>query len=260
MSSHHKTVIAQFSRMADSFATAPQFTDLEALDVLLRITNASIADNSLDVACGAGIVASHFAASVAHATGIDLTPAMLAKARERQSSLNLNNLTWVEGDVAKLPFPDHHFSVVTSRFALHHMADPSRVFQEIIRVCKPHGRIVISDISLPNDQGVAEAFNRIEANNDPSHVSALTETEWSALFKRSDLSDMQQTRYQVSLPLNRLLEAGKAASDVRSAIEHEVRQYATATTPPCFAKLEADCIMFTYPIAVMCATKLNFIT
>lgn len=84
-SEQQSKVIDQFTKLAGAFASAPQFNDTEALDLLLSVTNASATDNSLDVACGAGVVAIRFATKVRHATGIDLTPAMLAQARESRS-------------------------------------------------------------------------------------------------------------------------------------------------------------------------------
>lgn len=253
--SHNETIIAQFSRMADVFSSAPQFTDRESLDVLLRATQASAADTSLDVACGAGVVAAHFAGVVQHATGIDITPAMLHKARERQAQLELHNLSWHEGDVANLPYPDQQFSIVTSRFAFHHMADPGRVLQEMVRVCKPQGRMAVADISLPDDPCLADVFNRLERNHDPSHVAALTETQWSMLFTRAGLSGVQQTRYQVVLPLHRLLEAGRASPEVRRSAEQELREHVTAGRLQPIVRLDNDRVMFVYPIAVMSAIK-----
>ena len=84
-SPHNNLVIHQFTQPATVFATAPQFTDPQALDALLQVTGASADDTSLDVACGAGVVACHFAARVSRAVGIDITPAMLDKARQRQA-------------------------------------------------------------------------------------------------------------------------------------------------------------------------------
>ena len=253
---HQASIVAQFTRTADAFASAPQFTDLETLNLLLKVTRATPQDDSLDVACGAGVVAVHFASVVRHATGIDLTPAMLNKARERQVKAGLINLTWDEGDVANLPYPDGKFSVVTSRFAIHHMINPESVFEEIFRVCKIGGRIAICDISLPNDPDAAAAFNRIESQNDPSHAKALMESEWQTLFNRSALSDMSITRYQLAFPLRKMLQASFVPEDQAQEIEREVRNQISEGSFQFCAALKADRCMFLYPIAVMSAMKI----
>ena len=59
--SHDARIVAQFTKMAEAFASSPPIVDREALDVLLEETGASGSDDSLDVACGAGVVACHFA-------------------------------------------------------------------------------------------------------------------------------------------------------------------------------------------------------
>jgi ubiquinone/menaquinone biosynthesis C-methylase UbiE len=70
MSSEHRPkVIHQFTKVAEAFAST------------------------------AGVVATHFVGKIRHATGIDLTPAMLGKARARQSAEGLSNITWDLGDV-----------------------------------------------------------------------------------------------------------------------------------------------------------------
>jgi ubiquinone/menaquinone biosynthesis C-methylase UbiE len=114
-SEHHSKVLRQFTKVAAAFASAPQFTDVETLELLFSATHPTLQDVSLDVACGAGVVVTHFAGKVRHATGIDLTPAMLGKARERQSAAGLSNISWDLGDVSSMAYADSSFSIVTSR-------------------------------------------------------------------------------------------------------------------------------------------------
>jgi ubiquinone/menaquinone biosynthesis C-methylase UbiE len=89
----------------------------------------------LDVACGPGLVVAAFARVARHATGIDVTPAMLARARE--VCAGLDNVTLEQGDVTRLPYGDGAFSIVVSRFAFHHFPDPRAVLAEMRRVCRP---------------------------------------------------------------------------------------------------------------------------
>jgi hypothetical protein len=55
--SHDAQIVAQFTKMAGAFASSPRIVDRDALDLLLKEAGASCADDSLDVACGAGVVA-----------------------------------------------------------------------------------------------------------------------------------------------------------------------------------------------------------
>lgn len=94
-------------------------------------------DTALDVACGPGLLTCALAARVRHATGIDLTSAMLEQAREVQSERGVANVAWDQGDVTRLPYKDGEFSIVATRFTFHHFLDPLAVLKEMRRVCRP---------------------------------------------------------------------------------------------------------------------------
>jgi ubiquinone/menaquinone biosynthesis C-methylase UbiE len=156
--SHNADIIDQFTKMVDAFASAPAIVDRQALDLLLEETGASSSDVSLDVACGAGVVACHFASVVSSATGIDMTPAMIERAKSLQRSRGLNNTRWDLGDVMYLPYADDSFSIVTSRYAFHHMPAPERVLSEMVRACKVGGVVAVADICVSEDARKADRF------------------------------------------------------------------------------------------------------
>src|SRR5262252_4753192 len=124
MGSHQERILDQFTRQAVPFAQAQAIRDQEALNRIVRLADAGPEDTSLDVACGPGLLACAFARVVRHAVGLDLTPAMLDQARKTQAEQGLENVTWQQGDLMALPYPDAHFSIVSSRFAFHHLLDP----------------------------------------------------------------------------------------------------------------------------------------
>src|SRR6266704_2447252 len=113
---HRDLIVEQFTKQAIPFSTAPGIQDREALALLVEAARAGADDTVLDVACGPGLVVCAFAAVVRHATGIDLTPAMIERARALQEERGLGNVTWRLGDVLPLPYADGSFSIVTSRF------------------------------------------------------------------------------------------------------------------------------------------------
>src|SRR5215467_13448867 len=117
MTSHRERILDQFTRQAVPFSTAPGIKDERALELLVRASGAGPDDGVLDVACGPGLVVAAFARVVARATGIDATPAMLARARDLTAGLD--NVGFDHGDVQRLPYADATFSIVVSRFAFH---------------------------------------------------------------------------------------------------------------------------------------------
>jgi SAM-dependent methyltransferase len=152
------------------------------------------------------LVVCAFASVVEHATGIDLTPAMIGRAQALQRERAIGNVTWRVGDVLPLPFPSASFSIVSSRFAFHHFLDPGAVLAEMCRVCAPGGRIVVADVTASPDAATAAAFNRREKLRDPSHVRALTLAELGALFRACALGPVRTRFYHLASDVEGLLE------------------------------------------------------
>jgi ubiquinone/menaquinone biosynthesis C-methylase UbiE len=200
---HREQILDQFTRQAIPFATAPSIKDEAALRMVLEFSGAGAGDTVLDVACGPGILACAFAKIARHVTGIDLTPAMLDRARTLQKERGLTNLTWQQGDVLPLPYADGAFTVVVSRFAFHHLLEPGAVLKEMARVCAPGGTVMVIDSAPAPDK--ADAFNRMEILRDPSHVRALPVSEHIALFKAAGLEEPRQTFYRLEGELEGLL-------------------------------------------------------
>src|SRR5262249_18993120 len=83
----HTLIDAQFTQQAELFANASVLHDAAALDALALAATPKITDTALDVACGPGTVVAAFAGRVSHATGLDVTDAMLAQARNLEARL-----------------------------------------------------------------------------------------------------------------------------------------------------------------------------
>jgi SAM-dependent methyltransferase len=200
---HREQILDQFTRQAVPFSTAPAIRNQEALQRIVEMAGAGPDDTVLDVACGPGLLVCAFAKVVRHATGMDLTPAMLEQARELQRQQGLPNITWKQGDVLQLPYADGTFSIVSARFAFHHFLDPLAVLKEMKRVCQADGRIVVAD-SAPNREK-ADAFNAVERLRDPSHVRAMPVEELREMFRSAGLDNPRITTYRLEGELEDLL-------------------------------------------------------
>lgn len=97
----------------------------------------------LDVACGTGVVAVTAARRGATATGLDLTPQLLERARENAEIAGVA-ISWHEGDAEQLPFDDAAFDVVLSQFGHIFAPRPAVVLAEMLRVLKPGGTIAFA--------------------------------------------------------------------------------------------------------------------
>ena len=106
--------------------------------------------------------------------GVDLTPAMIEKAREEAELEGLANAEFSLGDATALGFENDSFDAAITRFSLHHIPAPERVVEEMARVVRPGGRVVISDHARDADPAVAAWVEEIERLRDPSHWACLT--------------------------------------------------------------------------------------
>jgi SAM-dependent methyltransferase len=102
----------------------------------------------LEVGCGPGHLSIRLARHGFEVTGLDLDPAMIARAQvnaDRLGSAGQRRPSFVVGDVAALAFPDESCDLVVSTLSMHHWADPTAGLAEIGRVLRPGARALIWD-------------------------------------------------------------------------------------------------------------------
>ena len=253
--SHRDMILDQFSRQAVPFSTSPGIKDEQALRLIVEFSGAGPEDTVLDVACGGGIVVCAFARVVRHATGIDLTPAMIERARSLQADQGLSNVSWKQDDVLPLPWPDGAFSIVTSRFAFHHFLDPRAVLAEMRRVCAPGGKVVVIDTEASPDVAKAAEFNRMEKLRDPSHVRAMPLTELRGLFPQAGLPAPRGTSYRLEGELEALLgRSFPLAGDADKIREIFAASLGDDRLGIPMAREDAR-IRYAYPVAVLVADR-----
>ena len=252
-SEHRDEILDQFTRQATPFATAPGIRDEAALKLIVEASGAGPDDTVLDVACGPGLVVAAFARVVRHATGIDITPAMLDRARTHAAQQGLTNVTWHLGDVLPLPWPDASFSIVTSRFAFHHFLEPLSVLREMARVAKPGGRVVVVD-STPRRER-ADAFNRMERLRDPSHVRSLPVEEHRDLYATVGLPEPRVTSYRLEGELESLIGRSFPHPGDDEKIREIFRQALKDDALDIQPRLDNGQIRYGFPVSVLVAER-----
>jgi len=183
---HQDKILKRFTATADVFAESVRTMRVEESDRLVELATAGLALDSeslaIDVACGPGTFTRPFASRVRRAVGVDLTPAMVEKARAEAARAGITNVEFVRGDTYALPFADGVASIVTCGYAFHHMQEPASALAEMARVLRPGGRVAVVDIIAAEGPG-GEMQNKIERARDPSHTNAQTVSQFRDLIK-----------------------------------------------------------------------------
>ena len=253
VATHRDAILDQFTRQAVPFASAPGIKDEAALTLVVEFSGAGPADTVLDVACGPGILACAFARVAKNVTGIDITPAMLERARLLQEEKGLTNVSWQQGDVLPLPYADGAFTVVASRFAFHHFLDPGAVLVEMARVCAPGGTVLLIDAAPPADK--AAAFNHMEKVRDPSHARALPEAELRELFTRAGLPAPRTTGYRLEAEMEGLISRSFPNPGDDETLRRIFRDSLADDALGVGVRRVGEEIRFSYPVAVLAARR-----
>jgi demethylmenaquinone methyltransferase / 2-methoxy-6-polyprenyl-1,4-benzoquinol methylase len=111
-------------------------------------------DDVLDACCGTGDLAIAASRAGGNVTGLDFSPAMLARARRKAPGLE-----WIEGDLLALPFADASFDSATVGFGVRNVEDLGRAIEELRRVLRPGGRLGVLEITRP--RGLLAPFYRV---------------------------------------------------------------------------------------------------
>ena len=121
----------RFTRTAEVFGDYAIAHRVRDAELLARMVSAGPNDRAADLACGPGTLALRFARHVRWVCALDLTPAILARARSNAIKDGLANLVCALGDAQALPFGDGSLDIAVTSYSLHHISDPAKVLREM---------------------------------------------------------------------------------------------------------------------------------
>jgi len=118
----------------------------------------------LDLGSGGGIdvfLAAQKVGETGNVIGVDMTKEMIQKAKNTASKFAYKNVEFRLGEIENLPLEDNSVDVVISNCVINLSPDKEKVFQEVYRVLKSHGRILISDIVTEEElpEAVKKSFS-----------------------------------------------------------------------------------------------------
>jgi phosphatidylethanolamine/phosphatidyl-N-methylethanolamine N-methyltransferase len=151
-------------------------------------------DQVLEVGVGTGINAAMYPRHC-QVTGIDLSPLMLARARERLARKGVTNVRLLEMDATSLKFPDNAFDLVYAPYVISVVPDPVAVAVEMRRVCRPGGRFIfLNHFRSPNP-----LLARIERAISPFtvHIGFKSDVDLPAFLAQAGLEPVSIERVNV---------------------------------------------------------------
>ncbi len=133
---------------------------------------------ALDVCCGSGDIAFALSARGAEVAGLDFSVPMLGVAAVKKEG---RDVSFMQGDAQQLPFPDNTFDAVTVAYGLRNLASWQRGLEEMWRVAKPGGRLLVLEFGKPPNalwralyfgylRGAVPIFGRLFCNNAPAYA------------------------------------------------------------------------------------------
>jgi ubiquinone/menaquinone biosynthesis C-methylase UbiE len=134
----------------------------------------AVGDRVLDVACGTGNLALVAARTGAIVTGVDIAPNLLEQARARAAEAGLA-IQFDEGDAEQLPYADAQFDTVVTMFGAMFAPRPERAAAELLRVCRPGGRIAMANWTA---EGFVGDFFRVIARHVPPPPNVPSPLLW----------------------------------------------------------------------------------
>ena len=182
---HTEVLRSEFERASENFSnrTKGRFDNLGVVDFSRVDDGAKV----LEVGAGTGNFLQLFAGPAGQLLGVDLTPAMLSKARESFPEMDL-----MVGDGARLPLSSRSVDLATTAQTLHHIWEPLPVIKELHRVTAEKGRVLIVDQVGTERYEEVLAMNQLDVMRDPSHASSRPPSALRTLMRVSGLRIVEE--------------------------------------------------------------------
>ncbi len=215
---------------------------------------------ALDLACGPGTFARALATRVRFVVGLDLTPALLLRARQALGEAGASAISvtaFACGDGNRMPFADGTFDLAVCGYSIHHMLHPARVIAELARIVRPGGRVAIVDM-VARDGFDRELHTRIERARDASHTQSLFAGEFQTLLQdagmRALASELEEKTRNFDVWMNAMkVPPGTAAyAETRALLESTLSNDAAGMRPRVTAE---DQLEYSLPSLYVVAEK-----
>ena len=147
---HNDIVRQSFKKQAEKFV-AYHMSKVEYTDYLIQKIAATGEEHALEVAAGTCICGRAMAPYVKDITCLDMTEEMLAQGIRLAEESHIENIYFQSGNAEKLPYDPETFDLVITRLSFHHFDNPEKPFEEMKRVLKKGGKMVVWDMEAAEE-------------------------------------------------------------------------------------------------------------
>jgi ubiquinone/menaquinone biosynthesis C-methylase UbiE len=237
MQNHDQAVLRQFDAQAAAYFTSPVHAAGADLDWLRDVWLPSLpaGGRALDAGCGAGHLGFTLAGHFAEVVAVDPSAGMLETVAGHAARQGLP-VTTCRALADDLPFESASFDLVASRYSAHHWLHLERSLQELHRVLRPGGHLLLIDVLGDESVLVDTHLQAIELLRDPSHICDRSSSAWQRLLAAAEFEIVATQAWplrlefaswaarmrtpELQLQAIRALQTG-APQEVRSALQLE---------------------------------------
>jgi len=182
----------QYDRLAEIYDRRWYAYVLNTLMVLRDYLHLSGHETILDVACGTGELERMLIDNYPdlNITGVDISEKMLEVARSKFS--HHNQIEFLKSSINTLPFPDSSFDIIVTASAFHYFDNPIDALQEMKRVLKPTGKVIIMDWC--RDFWFCKVLDLVLKLSDPAYTTCYNQRELHSFLRKSGFQVTREER------------------------------------------------------------------
>jgi ubiquinone/menaquinone biosynthesis C-methylase UbiE len=246
-----------FGSQASMYATSQVHIHDNRLTTLQRMIAESPAPRwAIDLGTGAGFTAFAAAERAALVVASDVTREMLLETRRIAGDRGLSNVAPCHNRAEELPFASNSIDLVTCRAAGHHFTDLGAAFDEIHRILKPGGSLVMADSVSPEDDDLALWYNDVELRRDFSHVENRKVSVLLQMLEGRGLKVVEQYDERTYMMFNDWVERTATPESEVISLRQDFLNAALQTRETFLIERQGDDIAFAWPSLVFRAVKI----
>ena len=155
-------------------------------------------DVILECACGTGLLSTVIAGKCRQLTATDFAPKMLKHAEKNCAAYR--NITFRQADILSLDFPDRSFDKVVAGNVIHLLDEPMKAMNELNRVCKPRGMLIIPTYMNKDRKGETSGFASVVGKAGADFKRQFTPESYRQFFLDAGYRDIKISLAEGSIP------------------------------------------------------------